>query len=53
MEINYVQINARTEKWRELINNPRGSNLQLIKNRVRKGIPSGIRIKVWPLLINI
>ncbi|CAD8093548.1 unnamed protein product [Paramecium sonneborni] len=46
-------LNARVEKWRQMINEFDKQNSQLIKQRTRKGIPDGLRILAWPLLANI
>ncbi|CAD8186866.1 unnamed protein product [Paramecium pentaurelia] len=46
-------LNARVEKWRQMINEFDKQNAQLIKERTRKGIPDGLRILAWPLLADI
>ena len=47
------QLNARIEKWREMLKGDLHSDPTLLKKRVRKGIPCCIRSLVWPRLINI
>ncbi|CAD8100981.1 unnamed protein product [Paramecium sonneborni] len=46
-------LNARVEKWRQMINGFEKQNRQLIKERTRKGIPDGLRVLAWPLLADI
>lgn len=53
-----IKLNERQEKWRKMIElkdfSKKTSKLDsLFKRRVRKGIPSGIRQKVWPLLASV
>lgn len=53
---NLKQLNARVEKWRKMLPKLEQSialNDQKLKERIRKGIPNGIRVKVWPLLSGI
>ncbi|EGR30341.1 plant adhesion molecule 1, putative [Ichthyophthirius multifiliis] len=50
------KINARVEKWRKML--PNLTHLikiqdKKLKERIRKGIPDGIRLKVWPVLAQI
>lgn len=47
------KINARIMKWREMIKNGLYSDPELLVKRTRKGIPTSIRIKVWPELIKL
>jgi|JI6StandDraft_1071083.scaffolds.fasta_scaffold03828_6 hypothetical protein len=50
---NIKKLNARTEKWREMISNGVHSDQALLKKRVRKGVPPPLRMIVWPELINL
>lgn len=48
-------LNAQIEKWREILNDIpklKSNNISSLKNKVRKGIPDCLRIKIWPLLID-
>jgi hypothetical protein len=47
------KANARMMKWREMIKNGIFSDQQLLIKRTRKGVPTSMRIKVWPLFVNI
>lgn len=45
--------NARIEKWRKMMPNLQklmANKDSMLKRRLRKGIPDGIRVKVWPIL---
>lgn len=49
-------MNARIEKWRKML--PEIPRLltkgdSKLKSRLRKGIPSGLRMLVWPLLAEV
>ncbi len=47
-----LTVNARTEKWRQMINNfeeYRTKKLRKLKKRTRKGIPDSVRSYVWQL----
>ncbi|EAS03440.1 rab-GTPase-TBC domain protein (macronuclear) [Tetrahymena thermophila SB210] len=47
------KVNARVEKWRKMLPNIEQliqSKNEKLKTRIRKGIPDGIRLKVWPHL---
>ena len=44
----YKQINARIMKWREMLDQGLHSDRQLLKKRIKKGVPKSLRIKVWP-----
>lgn len=51
-----LKINARIEKWRKMI--PKipqlmANNDSKLKSRLRKGIPEGIRMLIWPCLAEI
>ena len=51
-----LTVNARTEKWRQMINNfevYRGKKFKKLKKRTRKGIPDNVRGYVWQLFGNI
>jgi len=48
------QNNAREEKWRELLTeNSLTRDPNLLKKRLRKGVPQSLRIIVWPMLIRM
>lgn len=50
------KINARVEKWRKMLPNIETllkAKDKKLKERIRKGIPNGIRLKVWPHLSKI
>ena len=50
------KVNARVEKWRKMLPNIThliSSQNKKLKERIRKGIPDGIRVKVWPYLAQI
>lgn len=47
------QLNARIEKWREMLKGDLHADPSLLKKRVRKGVPCCIRSLVWPRLIDI
>lgn len=47
------QYNARIEKWREMIKGWDKIDQEAVKKRVRKGVPEGMRILVWPMLANV
>ena len=47
------QLNARIEKWREMLKNDIFSDTELLKTRLRKGVPPCMRILVWPRLIQM
>lgn len=47
------KLNARTEKWREMIANGIHSDPALLKKRVRKGVPPPLRMIIWPELIKL
>lgn len=47
------KVNARVEKWRKMlpqIDQLIDSKNEKLKLRIRKGIPDGIRLKIWPHL---
>jgi len=50
---NIKKLNARTEKWREMISKGIHSDQSLLKKRVRKGVPPCLRMIVWPELIQL
>lgn len=47
------QQNVRIEKWRELLVNDFGKDMKLLKKRLRKGVPPGMRQAVWPKLVKL
>lgn len=47
------KVNARIMKWREMLAKGLYSDPELLIKRTRKGIPTSMRIKVWPELIKI
>jgi hypothetical protein len=47
------QLNARIEKWREMLKGDIYEDQAILKRRVRKGVPCCIRSLVWPRLINL
>ena len=42
------KANARTEKWRLMMSEGIKNDPILLKSRIRKGIPGGIRAFAWP-----
>lgn len=44
------KINARIMKWREMQNRGLFKDPDLLLKRTRKGIPTSMRIKIWPEL---
>jgi len=51
-----LKQNARIEKWRKMmpsIGKLMANNDDKLKNRLRKGIPDGIRMLIWPLLAEV
>ena len=51
-----LTINARTEKWKYMINNYeyyKKRRISKLKKRTRKGIPDSLRSYVWQLFANI
>lgn len=42
------KINARVEKWRTMLSVGLFKDPELLKSRVRKGIPQTIRMIAWP-----
>ena len=53
MVIMMKQLNSRIEKWREMLQGDLFADTKLLKKRVRKGIPCGLRSIVWPKLIHL
>ena len=48
------RMNARTEKWRQMLSKfAEFQHSEKLKERVRKGIPNGMRCKAWPMLAEI
>ena len=45
---NFKRINARIEKWRAMIKEGVHRDPELLKSRIRKGIPQAIRALAWP-----
>ncbi len=45
--------NVRTEKWRIMMEQGVYKDKQLLKLRIRKGIPMGIRMLAWPQIVNL
>lgn len=52
-DIDTKTLNVRIEKWREMIKNGLFSDKSLLTKRVHKGIPSGMRMVIWPRLLNL
>lgn len=50
---NAKKINARTMKWREMENRGLFQDPELLVRRTRKGIPTSMRLKIWPELVKI
>jgi hypothetical protein len=40
--------NVRIEKWRAMMDSGLFKDKELLKSRIRKGIPMGIRMLAWP-----
>jgi len=47
------KINARIMKWREMLNRGLFKDPDLLVKRTRKGIPTSMRIKIWPELVKM
>jgi hypothetical protein len=46
--MNIKKNNARIEKWRVMIGEGVFRNADLLKSRIRKGIPAAMRQLAWP-----
>jgi hypothetical protein len=51
--INQKKANARVEKWRAMLSEGLHKDEALLKSRVRKGIPSSMRMIAWCALVKL
>ena len=51
--MNHKRINARIEKWRTMIKEGLHKDEELLKSRIRKGIPQAIRALAWPEIVSL
>ena len=47
------KTNARIEKWRLMLNTGIEKDLDLLKSRIRKGIPAAMRAMAWPDIVKL
>lgn len=51
--MNAKKVNARIEKWREMMKTGIKNDPKLLNSRIRKGIPQAIRAIAWPEIIGL
>ena len=52
-QMNHKRINARIEKWRTMIKEGVHKDEELLKSRIRKGVPQAIRALAWPEIVDM
>lgn len=45
--------NARVFKWRAMIDSGIYKDQELLKSRIRKGIPAAVRMLAWPRIVRL